>query len=87
MKHTYSKNISTSPPIQVLHISFYWNRDIRKKGRNKLHALRCRQRQREEVRLLQERVQRETETRRRLMETHEQVGARGARVYCDTRDI
>ena len=62
----------------------FWFRDIRKKGRNKLHALRCRQRQREEVRLLQERVQLETETRRRLQETHEQVGARDTRVCCDT---
>ena len=72
--------------FQTLYFEFHCNRDIRKKGRNKLHALRCRQRQREEVRLLQERVQRETETRRRLMETHEQVGTRGTRDIqrCDT---
>ena len=39
------------------------------------------------MRLLQERVQLETETRRRLQETHEQVGTRvtrETRVYSDT---
>merc|ERR1712117_338464 len=43
-------------------------REIRKKGRNKIHALKCRKKSRDEVSRLQEQVEREKEKRRQLLE-------------------
>lgn len=43
-------------------------REIRKKGRNKIHALKCRKKSRDEVSRLQEQVEMEKEKRRQLLE-------------------
>merc|ERR1711988_1881845 len=43
-------------------------KEIRRKGRNKIHALRCRQKNRDEVSMLQEQVERAKEQKRKLLE-------------------
>jgi len=46
-------------------------RDIRRKGRNKIHAVKCRQKSRDEVTMLQEKVDRAKERKKLLLEDNQ----------------
>ena len=46
------------------------HRDIRRKGRNKIHALKCRQKQKDELEELQEKVRKAQEERKKLFENN-----------------